>query len=403
MRNPPRLRHLIVGFLACVLASPSMHAIPEPGKAAYTVFMGVDLELEHQKSLYRVEDVAGSYFVVRINGKEEMIPTRDGSARMRIDNSLKLAGTPLKLDDLKVERTYTPERDPHRQFQKEAASASGQEALQGYSEVQVKIAAGNLAMVTSNPSATPTQIAVAQDALDRALSNQYNSYYNMGSDLNSAGYHEQQLEIELAKENFDAIEVSLHIVSPIPLDDPYILVIARIHERDEKPGVLRNWIFAQKLDPIEAKPRKVYIKQGGFPIGYTIEDYQVRVYNHGREIPTNYSPKRVDLTRDQAQQYVLIDHLAAHKNDTIPAVPVFGEAPADLKTRLLAGEYSSPFYVKVDANGNALGTFTDKDCTNAADDPYVQSFVANVLFAPALDKGKPVAGVAHLRLGALLN
>jgi len=399
-RHPPTFLPFTASLLAisCLLA-----ATPEKGPPAYTLFMGADIALERGKSFYRVEDVTGSYFKIRVDGKEEMIPTRNGTARMRIDNSLKLAGTPIALGHLNAERSYTPARDPHRKFQQMAAAAAGASAAADLSTFRMNQAELNLSATLSNPYATQQQIADATYQRDTAIQSQYQSALSIGSDINSPGYHAQQLEAELAEENFDAIKVTMEVASPVRIEDPYLLVIARIHERDEKPGVFRNWIFAQKLDPVDSTPQKIFINQGGLPVGYNLEDYQVRLYNRGRELPTSVSPNRVGLSRDEARQYVLIEHLAANKDATMPALPVFGQAPADLKGRLAAGEFAKPYFIEVDADGNALGAFTDEKCTSAAADPYVSEFVAGILFVPALENGKPVSGVARLQFGALLN
>jgi hypothetical protein len=393
--------HLVM--VATVALPLSLVATPTTGKPAYTLFMGADLSLEHEREFRRVEDVLGSRFKITVDGKEVLISTEQGTARMRIDNGLKLAGTPVTLGDLKAERAYTPARDPHRKFNRMAASSAGASAAVDLSNFNVVRAQENLAAVMANPYATETQRIEARGGALDADNAQMGAQMSMSADLNNVASQAQTLAMELAEENFDAIQLTMEISSPVALDNPYVLVIARIHERDEKPGVFRNWIFAKKLDPIGTEPSKIFINQGGLPIGYTLEDYQVRIYNHGREMPTSHSQRRVDLTRDQAQQYIVIEHVAANKDATLPALPVFGEAPPDLKERVAAGEFLDPFYVKVDAAGSALGTFADRECTRAAADPYVESFVASVLFAPALEKGKPVDGVARLQLGKLLN
>ncbi|HUG12047.1 MAG TPA: hypothetical protein VMM36_13590 [Opitutaceae bacterium] len=397
-------RSLVHSVLIATFALPLLLvAAPESGKPAYTLFMGADLLLEHGDTFHRVEDVSGSRFKITLEGKEVFVMTEFGTARMRIDNGLKLAGTPVALGDLKAERAYTPARDPNRKFNRMAASSAGASAAVDVSNFQANMAQQNLGGVMGNPYSTADQVAIAQSGLDAANRAQENAQLSIGSDLNSAASHAHTLALELAEENFDAIELKMQVSSPVPLDNPYVLIIARIHERDEKPGVFRSWIFAKKLDPIGTRPEKIYINQGGLPIGYSLEDYQVRIYNHGREMPTSHSPKRVDLTRDEALQFIVIEHLAANKDASVPAAPVFGEAPADLKTRVAAGDFTQPYYVKVDATGHSLGTFTDKECKRAAADPYVESVVSSVLFAPALEKGEPVEGVARVELAALLN
>jgi hypothetical protein len=404
MKTLTVVRLLVRPFLIAAFAlHVSLVAAPDGGKPAYTLFMGADLLLEHGEKFHRVEDVSGSRFKITLEGKAVFVMTEFGTARMRIDNELKLAGTPVELGDLKAERAYTPARDPNRKFNRMAASSAGASAAVDVSNFQARMAQENLGGVMNNPLSSPTDIAIAQSNLNAANAAQTNANLSLGSDLNSTAFHANTLAMELAEENFDAIELKMQVSSPVALDNPYVLVIARIHERNEKPGVFRNWIFAKKLDPIGTKPERIYIIQGGLPIGYSLEDYQVRIYNHGLEMPTSHSPKRVDLTRDEALQFIVIEHLAANKDASVPAAPVFGQAPADLKLRVTAGDFTQPYYVKVDATGHAQGTFTDKECKRAATDPYVESFVASVLFAPALEKGKPVDGVARVELAALVK
>jgi len=397
--SPFSLRFL-VGLFALQTA---LAASAEASKPAYTLFMGADIELEHERAFYRVEDVTGSFFKIMVAGKEVLVSTRDGTARMRIGKSLKLAGSPLELENLKAERDYTPARDPRRKFDRMAASASGAAAAADLSEFTLNHAQENMSGTMNNPYSTATQIATATATLDQAVRSQAQATYDMGSDLSSAGYHARQMEIELAKEDYDAMRVSMEVSSLVPLDDPYLLVIAEIHERDAKPGVLRDWVFAQKLDPIDSKPRKININQGGLPIGFELLECEVRLYNHGREVPTNLSPKRVALSRKDARQYVMIDYLSSHKDATRPATAAFGEATADLRERLAAGDFSQPFFVKVDADGNPQGAFADEACTRAIGDSYVESVLGDLLYAPALEKGKPMAGVARVRLVQLLN
>jgi len=99
----------------------------------------------------------------------------------------------------------------------------------------------------------------------------------------------------------------------------------------------------------------------------------------------------------------MIDYLSSHKDATRPAAAAFGEATADLRERLAAGEFSQPFFVKVDAEGSPQGAFADDACTKVIGDSYVESVLGDLLYAPALEKGKPVAGVARVNLITLLN
>ena len=126
MKSSSPIRADAALLLDAFLALPTvLVAGPETGKASYTLFMGADIELELGKTFYRVEDVEGSFFEICVGGKDVMISTRDGTSRMRIGNSLKLAGTPITIGKLTAERDYTPARDPRLKFAKIAGASSG--------------------------------------------------------------------------------------------------------------------------------------------------------------------------------------------------------------------------------------------------------------------------------------
>ena len=57
--------------------------------------------------------------------------------------------------------------------------------------------------------------------------------------------------------------------------------------------------------------------------------------------------------------------------------------------------------MKVNSDGFARGAFYDEGCTRPVDDDYLQTVVKELRFKPALDKGKPIDGVASVNLGKL--
>lgn len=130
-------------------------------------------------------------------------------------------------------------------------------------------------------------------------------------------------------------------------------------------------------------------------------DFQLHVYDRGVEIATNVSPNRVELTRDEAFEYVKLEYLDTHRGSTLPAAPVMGQLPSDLPTRIAAGNYGQTFYVRVSKEGMAKEAYLDAGCTKKFDDPYVVSVLRRIRFKPALDEGKPVEAVAPLNLSKL--
>lgn len=364
----------------------------------HRLFMGVDIAIERENAFHRVRDVSGGAFLITVKGEPVFVPTNLKSLNLKIDQSLKLTTKSATISHLKGERAYTPANDPNRRFLASASSASAADAA-------TSLAAGRVVQVefaVSAASASPEGSSVEQrQALQDAYRDLGQSVFSSGTDLNSTGFYAQKLQEELALELFDAMEVSFELSSPVPLNNPYMLVVTQFREPDAREGMVRNWIYAKSLDPITEKPRKVHVLQGGFPPGFTLVDYRVHLYNQGEEVATNVSSKRVELTREEAFQYVLIDYVTANKGATLPATPAMGELPPDLQSRLAGGQFNDTFFVKVSKDGHAQGTFLDKECARPVIDDYLESVMRGIRFKPALEKGSPVDGVARVVLAKL--
>jgi hypothetical protein len=126
-----------------------------------------------------------------------------------------------------------------------------------------------------------------------------------------------------------------------------------------------------------------------------VEESQVRLYNNGQEIATNIAPRRVALDRDEAFEYMLIDHLSRHKGATLEATPAMGRLNEGTKSRLNIEQLKHVYFVKVSPEGRAVAAFRDPACSQPVDDT-VADVIGNVRFYPALDKGKATEGVARL-------
>jgi hypothetical protein len=162
-----------------------------------------------------------------------------------------------------------------------------------------------------------------------------------------------------------------------------------------------NLVYAQALDPIDAHPSRVEFTETGYPPEYELQDFQFHLYDEGREVATSISDKRVDMTRDEAFEYVKMEYISVHRSDTLPPTAVMGHLPADLPTKIAIGKYSDTFYVEVTKQGHPGELFADDACTRKIDDPYLQATVGGLLFKPALAHGRPVNGIAAVNLAKL--
>ncbi|MES1167766.1 MAG: hypothetical protein ABUL61_01215, partial [Oleiharenicola lentus] len=135
------------------------------------------------------------------------------------------------------------------------------------------------------------QAAKAQTALDEFADSAYGI---SKQSFNNPGMAALDLQNELAEEKFDAMRYSFEVSSPTPLNRPYLVFILRYHEKDAKPGTKEGTvIYAKSIAPIGDKPSKINILQSGMPIGFVVDECQVRLYNGGQEVATNVAPRRV--------------------------------------------------------------------------------------------------------------
>jgi hypothetical protein len=205
----------------------------------------------------------------------------------------------------------------------------------------------------------------------------------------------------IATQGLDAMDVEFDIRSAKPLNDPYVVTMARFHPSGAKPGVVQNLIYAESMHPIDEHLSHVHFVEPGFPFNYELLDFQLHIYNRGEEIANNIAANRVELTREEAFQYVKMEYIGAHRGDTLPAAPAMGKLPGDLQALLATGKYSEAFYVRVSSDGLANEAYADAACTRRIEDPYLDSVVQRIRFKPALDNGRPVDGVASIKLGQL--
>ena len=383
---------------------------PDPVKP-YVLFMGADLAVEREKSFYRVEDVTGSEFKIRIKQKEFFVPTRNRATNLRVDNSLKLSGISARLDGLEAGPSYTPANDPRLKMVAASGAAAGGAAVRDLAYGRMFAAELGL-MVATNALANAPEGShgrgLAQAAFDGATKEyaagvqqaQMGDQATVSQQYDTGAYNNQMYN-ELSEGNYDAMEVSFKISSPVELEDPYMVVLFRFQERDAKPGDMGMLIHAETLNPVGSKPKYVRIRQGGMPKGFKYLDSEVHIYNRGREVPTNTSSKRVELTRAEAQMYLVVEHLGANKDATLPAAAVAGTLPPTQRQRLTVDQLNRVFYAKVAKDGALLGVYSDEACSRQFDDAATVTAAGEVFFKPALQKGKPVEGTARVKLGEI--
>jgi len=418
----------------------------------HTLFMGADIALNLDKDLYRVHDVEGSSWVVDINGKDKVISARQAPTSLKITPTLKLTESSVTITGFMRTRAYSFNNDPSVLLtQGLSRSSSIGTDLQSVANTQqakmdtaenhalggASLLVGsddqfnaNALLVTAEysyanlhttgvtpgiihfplpssvlPSSTDTTgyptLPGMQIFADRTQ--QITVGITQAAAINAANQTEMGNEAtgKIATSGLDAMDVTFDIRSPKILRNPYVVTMARFRAPNSKPNMVQNMVYAKSLHPIDEHVSHIHFVEEGFPYGYELIDFQLHIYNRGEEIASNIAANRVELTRDEAFEYVKVEYIGAHKGDTLPPTPAMGKFPSELQGRLASGQYEQTFFAKVSRDGLSHEVYADADCTKRLSDPFLETVIEDIRFKPALDHGNPVAGVAAVNLHKL--
>jgi hypothetical protein len=435
----------------------TMEEVVVSATKTHTLFMGADFAINLDKDLYPVRDVFGSNWVIEINGQQREISSKQAPVDLKITPTLKLTEVSATIVGFKRQAAYSYENDPSVRITQglthaaslnsdllavsqnaqarsdtENSHSLGAAALFAGSDDQFsanammttaefaysnqhpgRVGPGGLPLPSPGAPSTTTSTTGNSVIPGMVMDPSKNLFINPTQNLNNGIMQESAAAAQrqtangneaagkIATSGQDAMDIEFDISSARPLRNPYVVTITRFHAAGAKPGSVQNLVYARALDPVDSHLSHVHFSEDGFPFNYEVVSFQLHIYDRGIEIATNLSPNRVELTRDEAFEYVKMEYLGAHKGATLPAVAVMGQLPADLPTRVAAGKYGDTFYVRVTKDGFAKGAYIDAGCTESVDDPYVVSIVGKVRFKPALSGGKPVDAVAPLNLSKL--
>lgn len=436
---------------------PAFTVEEDKSAKTHTLFMGADIALNLDRDLYKVTNVFGSNWVININGREKEVSAKQAPTSLKITPNLKLTETSAQIVGFRRFRAYSYDNDPSvlltRGLSKSAATSvdllSAAQNAQNVADVSRNSALGGASVfagaddqfsanallttatfaysnshpnpygyeapspyaptttgstvgdtVILTPDQVPAHILRAEFNNATLMLNESIDQVHANTAVNQAVDYDEPTG-KIATSGLDAMDVAFDIRSAKPLHNPYVVTMTRFRTRGSKPGMVQNMVYAQELHPIDEHLSHVHFVEGGFPYDYELIDFQLHIYDRGVEIATNVAEDRVELTRDEAFQYVKIEYVAAHPHESLPATPAMAKLPADLPAKLAAGLYRDEFFVRVSKEGFALGAFADAACSRRISDDYLASVVARIRFKPALENGKPAEGVSPVNLGKL--
>ncbi|MBK8474938.1 MAG: hypothetical protein IPL39_01140 [Opitutaceae bacterium] len=388
-RSGTRLPFLVLIPLA--LVGPLWAAEPVKDHA---LFMGATLHVGDTLASPELVGAEGTRVALLADGKVSFLP-RDAVGVVRIAHELKLSSITAQIDNLETTAVkVAPTRDrfagDRMQILMDSMIAQNEDVMD-FATAREEAAVAGVAAAERSVSTPTFGLADAQRALEGAK-----AAYGKAAAAN------QQLRgsassFTLGDLDKTAVEVVCDLSCPRETRDAYALLVTeyRINSLD-KP---QYKVHVEPLRGLGPKPQRVTMTQGGLPPGFVIGRLDLHVYANGQELASNLSAQRVDLTADQALQYLTLNYIASHPKETLPAVPQRIALPVGFEDRVPAALVAQSLYATVGPDGAVKSVAADTAGT-AVSDAYVDAVVRKFRFNPALKEGKPRARARRISVDA---
>jgi len=332
------------------------------------------LRNETEADDYRRVDALKPRQIILDEPGRPMVPLRQTTA-FSWERIPRVSRVPITIADFEHHRAYTVQNDAAMAnmrtqndmvlYQQEKVDAARAKA--GFSDLMRMSAT---AVVAENDRAEREGIAVTAMTREAAQANLDNWSAQAEADFNTMTDQMDQSASIISDPTFidrmqagvnggtaEVLELSFRVSSPVPIADAYVVVMGAIKQPDETAGVV---VFPQPIGAIGPEPRLIKIRQTGFEPGFTITDVKLHLYSHGKELGTNLSEKAVQLTRDQAREYLLLTHVATHQFDTLGPVPVWELVPPAVLANKDPKAFDYPVVVNIDADGSVISIHDDE-------------------------------------------
>jgi hypothetical protein len=129
----------------------------------------------------------------------------------------------------------------------------------------------------------------------------------------------------------------------------------------------------------------------GLPPGFTIATEELHVYKGAREIVTNLSKNRVELSVDEVHQFFILQRLVQHASGDAPVEVIPALLENDLRDFVPEEQMNRGVHITVDAGGHVTEVKLDPVNGNAPD-AYIETALRAIRFYPAIVHGKVFSG-----------
>jgi hypothetical protein len=391
-RKPLRAAFL-AGSLVVATARSGSAAAAAPAQD-FVVYLGMDIVTELPGTPSPVEPDGDGF--VRVPYQGQMVRVTVEQAKLMTTMEPKLSRARASIEDLKGDRAYSLATDPQnaamtQQMLVENVAAHDQNIIATNARSSAEKLQG-IERAASIPNS-----GVGQADIDTARQEARIAENNLNTAFATPLYHSSLAGATHGQEAYDTFEVSFRLSTSENYDRAY--GVLRMFVRDPtNPAQAAHTLKFFQLRELGPKPTKVTVRYRGLPPGFIMDSYSVHVYADGQELPSNLSRNRVDVTVDEAQQFLILRHLQDNRKGNTPAQVIAELRPARL-TALIGGEQrAATVELAINRDGRVTEILPSIGIATALS-PELETAVREVRFLPALVNGNPVDSQGTFALG----
>ena len=369
-------------LLACnAVAQPTVRSVESQSAPVkdYRLFVGMDLMIRHDDAFVKMDRYANH--LARLAVADRPVVDVRMNNRTRFERTPRVGRHALQIQDLATRRDYSI-------IDSTAQNWSVQQATVQSTRTQTRLT-GDL-KTRGNPTARGQR--AAQD----------NTFYN--PDITDDGSIEEaqnneislQLDTEFyaddgkqQSETKTALIIEAMVSSPVPISEVYLVGVARVVAQGQQKDVV---LFSEARE-LDREPRVVQLRKEELPLNLEVLEVDLHIYRAGHELVSNLSEKQFGLTRDEAHEYVSLDHMGMNRNASMAGFPAWTLAPAALLGAQDPLAFDYPVTVSVDDRGR----FVAIDESIVLPD-HIRTIVEDMVFVPALVEGQPIASNVSINL-----
>jgi len=355
-------------------------------------FVGVRLEIPHEEELYPMSGMMGNSLLIAV-GDEVIRKSIQNLGEFRYRKEAKLTNNLVYIDNLKCEEGYSMAADPELQAAQINIALSNIAGDRLDRSVASEMNLANLAAELDDIRTRANRGDMgAGFALPNAERRSEMAESEVASALQRSGMNQVSLDDNRVASKKDVLNVSFDISSMKDVDDSYLLLIASLKSKENaKPE--HTWFHFRPLGDIRRRQiEKVSFSASSFPDGMIVHDYELFLFSGPVEIPSNLSPKRVAMTREDAQKFMNYQYISKNFDKTLEPALIEGTLSRHILDFDDEHLLDLEIRIQVDSQGEVAGFHYPTEKTAPVRLDSLLDALRSAMYYPALENGEAIDG-----------